>query len=400
MELVLEKSEFETKSRNFVFMKKIVVASDSFKGSLTSFEVAAAVEAGIRNVFPQCTVVKANVADGGEGTVDAIVKALGGYIHTTAVADPLGRQIEAAYGIVTLNGVQTAIIEMSTASGLPLLHPDERNPWVTSTYGTGELIRDALRKGCRKFLVGIGGSATNDAGTGMLSALGARFLDSRGQQLKGCGAALKSIARIDLSSLMPEARRSEFIVACDVNTPFCGPDGAAYVFAPQKGADPQMTTALDEGMCSFARIIAGQFGKDITSLRGAGAAGGLGGAFNAFLNAGLTPGIEMVLDAIGFDSMLEGADLVITGEGKIDSQTATGKTAAGVLRHAGRKGIPTLAIGGSVELCRELREMGFIGIYSIINAPVSLEKAMQKDWASTNIQWTVEQILTTLKHRG
>ena len=161
-----------------------------------------------------------------------------------------------------------------------------------------------------------------------------------------------------------------------------------------------MTTALDEGMCSFARIIAGQFGKDITSLRGAGAAGGLGGAFNAFLNAGLTPGIEMVLDAIGFDSMLEGADLVITGEGKIDSQTATGKTAAGVLRHAGRKGIPTLAIGGSVELCRELREMGFIGIYSIINAPVSLEKAMQKDWASTNIQWTVEQILTTLKHRG
>ena len=375
-------------------MKKIIVASDSFKGSLTSIEVANAVEIGIKNVFPQCNVIKTNVADGGEGTVEAIIKSLGGDLYTTAVTDPLGRPIEAEYGVVNLNGVKTAVIEMSSASGLPLLLPDEQNPWITSTYGTGEMILDALNRGCRKFLVGIGGSATNDAGTGMLSALGVKFFDSQGQRLKGCGKDLKSIAQIDMSSLVPEARKSEFIVACDVNTPFCGLNGAAHVFAPQKGADPQMVKALDDGMYSFAKIIAEQFQKDIIPLSGAGAAGGLGGAFKAFLNARLTKGIEMVLDAIGF----EGADLVITGEGRIDFQTATGKTAAGILRHAKQKGIPTLAIGGSVEICQELKEMGFIGIYSIINTPISLEKAMQKDSATANMQSTVEQILTTIKY--
>ena len=378
-------------------MKKIIVASDSFKGSLTSIEVANAVEIGIKNVFPQCNVIKTNVADGGEGTVEAIIKSLGGDLYTTAVTDPLGRPIEAEYGVVNLNGVKTAVIEMSSASGLPLLLPDEQNPWITSTYGTGEMILDALNRGCRKFLVGIGGSATNDAGTGMLSALGVKFFDSQGQRLKGCGKDLKSIAQIDMSSLVPEARKSEFIVACDVNTPFCGLNGAAHVFAPQKGADPQMVKALDDGMYSFAKIIAEQFQKDIIPLSGAGAAGGLG-AFKAFLNARLTKGIEMVLDAIGFDSILEGADLVITGEGRIDFQTATGKTAAGILRHAKQKGIPTLAIGGSVEICQELKEMGFIGIYSIINTPISLEKAMQKDSATANMQSTVEQILTTIKY--
>lgn len=308
-------------------MKKIVVAPDSFKGSLTSAEVADAVERGIKDVFPQCNVVKAGVADGGEGTVEAIVKAVGGDMYAASVTDPLGRPVKAAYGIVRSGGVKTAVMEMSAASGLPLLLPDELNPWITSTYGTGEMISDALNRGCRKFLVGIGGSATNDAGTGMLSALGVRFLDSSGQRLKGCGRDLESIARIDMSSLMPAARESEFIVACDVNTPFCGPDGAARVFAPQKGAD-----------------------------------------------------------------------LVITGEGRIDAQTAAGKTAAGVLRHAARKGIPVIAIGGSVAMCRELKEMGFIGIYSIINVPVSLEQAMRQDWATARIRCTVEQILTTMKH--
>ncbi len=426
-------------------MKKIVVAPDSFKGSLTSAEVADAVERGIKDVFPQCNVVKAGVADGGEGTVEAIVKAVGGDMYAASVTDPLGRPVKAAYGIVRSGGVKTAVMEMSAASGLPLLLPDELNPWITSTYGTGEMISDALNRGCRKFLVGIGGSATNasglplllpdelnpwitstygtgemisdalnrgcrkflvgiggsatnDAGTGMLSALGVRFLDSSGQRLKGCGRDLESIARIDMSSLIPAARESEFIVACDVNTPFCGPDGAARVFAPQKGANPQTAEALDRGMRSFARVIAGQFQTDIVPLSGAGAAGGLGGAFKAFLNARLTAGIEMVLDAIAFDSLLEGADLVITGEGRIDAQTAAGKTAAGVLRHAARKGIPVIAIGGSVAMCRELKEMGFIGIYSIINTPVSLEQAMRQEWATARIRCTVEQILTTMKH--
>ena len=206
-------------------MKKIVVAPDSFKGSLTSAEVADAVERGIKDVFPQCNVVKAGVADGGEGTVEAIVKAVGGAMYAASVTDPLGRPVKATYGIVRSGGVKTAVMEMSAASGLPLLLPDELNPWITSTYGTGEMISDALNRGCRKFLVGIGGSATNDAGTGMLSALGVRFLDSSGQRLKGCGRDLESIARIDMSSLIPAARESEFIVACDVNTPFCGPDG-------------------------------------------------------------------------------------------------------------------------------------------------------------------------------
>lgn len=259
-------------------MKKIVVAPDSFKGSLTSAEVADAVERGIKDVFPQCNVVKAGVADGGEGTVEAIVKAVGGDMYAASVTDPLGRPVKAAYGIVRSGGVKTAVMEMSAASGLPLLLPDELNPWITSTYGTGEMISDALNRGCRKFLVGIGG------------------------------------------------------------------------------------------------------------------------AFKAFLNARLTAGIEMVLDAIAFDSLLEGADLVITGEGRIDAQTAAGKTAAGVLRHAARKGIPVIAIGGSVAMCRELKEMGFIGIYSIINAPVSLEQAMRQDWATARIRCTVEQILTTMKH--
>lgn len=389
-------------------MKKIVVASDSFKGSLSSMEVADAVEAGIKSVFAQCEVVKVNVADGGEGTVDAITGSLGGKRRTIVVSDPLGRAVEATYGIVGTDssvamnanvgttGVRTAVIEMSAASGLPLLHPDERNPWTASTYGTGQMIRDALNQGCRRLLVGIGGSATNDAGTGMLSALGVRFLDSRGQRLEGCGRNLQAIVRADTSALMPEAREAEFIVACDVDTPFCGPRGAAHVFAPQKGADEQTVAALERGMRSFAGVIARQCGTDITSLSGAGAAGGLGGAFKAFLNARLTRGIEMVLDILDFDSMLEGADLVVTGEGRIDVQTATGKTAAGVLARARRKGIPVLAIGGSVEMCRELREMGFIGIHSILDAPMSLEQAMRKDVATANIRRTMAQIMAAV----
>lgn len=378
-------------------MKNIVIASDSFKGSLTSMEVSDAVEKGIRKVFPQCNVTKVDVADGGEGTVAAIVKALDGYLHTVAVTDPLGRPINATYGIIEQGGVKTAIIEMSAASGLPLLLPEERNPWITSTYGTGELILNAFNRGCRRFLIGIGGSATNDAGTGMLSALGVMFFDHSGKVLKGCGGDLEQIAGMDVSALVPEAQASEFIIACDVNTPFCGPEGAAYIFAPQKGAMPPMVEALDKGMFSFAKVIADKFKIDIIPINGAGAAGGLGGAFKAFLNANLTNGIEMVLNAISFDSMIQDADLIITGEGRIDIQTTKGKTAAGVLTHAQRLGIPVIAIGGSVEICPELNAMGFAGIYSIMRIPVSLEIAMQKDFASENISRTLEQILTTIK---
>lgn len=379
-------------------MKNIVIASDSFKGSLTSMEVSDAAEIGIRNVFPQCNVIKVNVADGGEGTVEVIVKALGGNIHTATVTDPLGRPINATYGIVEQKGVKTAVIEMSAASGLPHLLPEERNPLITSTYGTGLLILHALTQGCRKFLIGIGGSATNDAGTGMLSALGVKFFDSSGKLLKGSGCDLEYIAKIDVSSLLPEVKASEFIVACDVDTPFCGPEGAAHVFAPQKGATPQMVDILDRGMFSFAKRIAATFNTNIIPIDGAGAAGGLGGTFKVFLNAHLTKGIEMVLNVISFDSIIRDADLVITGEGRVDFQTAKGKTAAGVLEHTKKAGIPTIVIGGSVEMCPALKNMGFAGIYPIINIPVSLEKAMQKDFANANISRTIEQVLTTIKH--
>ena len=371
-------------------LKKIVVASDSFKGSMSSMDVAQAAEKGIREVMPDCQVVAVNVADGGEGTVEAIVDALGGEIVKVKVNDPLGREIEASYGIAG----ETAILEMAAASGLPLLQPEERNPWLTSTYGTGEMIMDAIERGCRNFLVGIGGSATNDAGTGMLQAMGFRFYDANGEIIEYCaGGRMQDIARID-DSLVPAAvRQSVFTVACDVDTPFCGPEGAAPVFAPQKGADAEMVSRLDAGMASLAKVIADKYAVDVVPVAGAGAAGGMGGAFYAFLKATLKKGIDMVLDAIDFDTTIQGADLVITGEGKVDFQTAKGKTAAGVLARAKKQHIPVIAIGGCVEMCDSLLQMGFAGIYPILEEKVPLEVAMQRDFAMSNVTKTIARLL-------
>lgn len=375
-------------------MNKIVIASDSFKGSLSSIDVANSAEKGILSVYPHCKVTKINVADGGEGTVDAIIEALDGKKITITVSDPLGRPIKAEYGLTS----DTAVIEMATASGLPLLSPDERNPMKTSTFGTGEMIMDAINRGCRKFLIGIGGSATNDAGTGMLKALGFRFYDNNGKELTpGCGGILADITRIDDSAVPQSVKESQFIVACDVDTPFCGPIGAAYVFAPQKGADSQMVKELDNGMASFAKVINNTYNIDIVPISGAGAAGGLGGAFKAFLNATLKKGIDMVLDAIDFDTKIQGADLIITGEGKIDSQTPKGKTAAGVLARGKLAGIPVIAIGGCVEMCDALKQMGFAGIYPILEEKVPLELAMQHDFASANVTRTITRILSKAK---
>ena len=371
-------------------MRKIVVASDSFKGSLSSTDVANSAERGIKEVLPQCEVVKVNVADGGEGTVDAIVDALGGTIVTVEVSDPLGRKIEAQYGIAG----DVAILEMASASGLPLLKVEERNPLLTSTCGTGEMIMDAIARGCRKFLVGIGGSATNDAATGMLQAMGYRFLDAQGNEIaECCGGRLEDIATIDDSQVSAAVKESQFIVACDVDTPFCGPEGAAPVFAPQKGADEAMVCRLDEGMASFARVIEEKYSINIVPVAGAGAAGGMGGGFRAVLNAELKKGIDMVLDAIDFDTIIAGADLVITGEGKVDFQTAKGKTAAGVLARAKKQGIPVVAIGGCVEMCDSLNAMGFAGIYPILEEKVPLEVAMQRDFAMENVKKTVSKIV-------
>lgn len=372
---------------------KIVVASDSFKGSLSSREVAQAAMRGIQKVLPECEVVAVNVADGGEGTVEAVVEALGGEIVTAIVSDPLGRSVSARYGITG----KTAIIEMAAASGLTLLTNEERNPWVTSTYGTGEMIMDAVKRGCRDFLVGLGGSATNDAGMGMLQALGFRFYDIDDQEIiDGCGGRLQDVARIDDTGVMDAVRQCHFTVACDVDTPFCGSEGAAYVFAPQKGADMEMVARLDSGMVSFAEVIEKTYGIDVTSMAGAGAAGGMGGGFYAFLNATPKRGVDMVLDAIDFDSIIRGADLVITGEGKIDYQTVKGKTAAGVLARAKAQDIPVMAIAGRVEMCDSVAQMGFAGVYPIMENEMPLAVAMQPDFAAANVEKTVKKIVTNL----
>lgn len=372
---------------------KIVVASDSFKGSLSSREVAQAAMRGIQKVLPECEVVAVNVADGGEGTVEAVVEALGGEIVTAIVSDPLGQSVPARYGITG----KTAIIEMAAASGLTLLTNEERNPWVTSTYGTGEMIMDAIKRGCRDFLVGIGGSATNDAGTGMLQALGYRFYDADGQEITDCcGGRLQDVVRIDNSGVMEAVNQCRFTVACDVDTPFCGSEGAAYVFAPQKGADAAMVAKLDAGMASFAKVMEKVYGVDVTSMSGAGAAGGMGGGFRAMLNATLKRGIDMVLDAIGFDSIIQGADLIITGEGRIDNQTVKGKVASGVLQRAKAQGVPVVAIGGSVEKCESIEQMGFAGVYPIWEEEVPLEVAMQPDFAAANVEQTMNKIVANL----
>ena len=367
---------------------KIVIASDSFKGSLSSMEVAQAATRGIKAVYPDCEVIAVNVADGGEGTVEAVVEALGGEIVTTTVSDPLGRPIQACYGIAG----NKAIIEMAAASGLPLLRPEERNPWLTSTHGTGELIMDAMRRGCRQFLIGIGGSATNDAGTGMLQAMGFRFYDSNDNEIEHCcGGTMHMIARIHDSEVPDCVRQSQFTVACDVDTPFCGTEGAAPVFAPQTGADPDMVARLNAGMVSLAEVIENKYHINIVPVAGAGTAGGMGGGFRAFLNATLKRGIDMVLDTIDFDQTIAGADLIITGEGKIDIQTAKGKTAAGVLARAKAQDIPVIAIGGCVERCESVEQMGFAGIYPITEEKLPLEIAMQAEVAAANIEKTVRK---------
>ena len=374
--------------------KKIIVASDSFKGSLSSLGVAEAAAKAITEVCPECNVVKVDVADGGEGTMDALRGTLGGRKISIEVSDPLGRPVLASY--VILDDGSTAVLEMATASGLPLLTPAERNPLKTSTFGTGQLIADALNRGCRKFLVGIGGSATNDAGMGMLQALGVRFFDVEGNLLQGRGESLELVHSIDMSSLCEGLSESEFIVACDVDAPLYGPKGAAYVFAPQKGADPDMVQQLDMGLKHFAgKVLSCNVTPgDSSYTPGAGAAGGLGFGFIAFLNARLERGIEMVLDAIGFDSIIENADLIITGEGRVDSQTLTGKTPFGVLKRAEKQDIPVVAIGGSVTLDPQAAlEAGFAGVYAVTPEGMPLETAMRPDVASENISNTVRNIL-------
>ena len=372
-------------------LSKIIVASDSFKGCLTSLEIAKAATVGIHKALPTCEVLGVPVADGGEGTMEALVDAMQGRFVSCDVHDPLMNTIKVKYGI--LGDGRTAVIEMAIASGLPLVPVEKRNPMLTTTFGTGELIKDALQRGCRRFLIGIGGSATNDAGTGMLQAIGFRFFDNDGNELGKGGQILEHIARIDTENVMPELHESVFTVACDVNNPFSGLNGAAHVYARQKGADDAMIIELDKGLKHVASVISTQMGKEINDFPGAGAAGGLGGGFMAFLQATLKPGIRMVLEALDFNRLIQNADLIITGEGKIDRQTGMGKTPSGVLEAGKRQNIPVIAIGGSVEETEALMQQGFLSVLPIQPGPVSLEKAMDKSFAASQIERTVEQII-------
>lgn len=377
-------------------MKKIVIASDSFKGSLSSLDVADSVGKAVNKVFADCKILKIPIADGGEGTVDVLVYAMNGRKMSCTVHDPLMNPIEAEYGIIYDSKV--AVIEMASASGLPLVPDGKRNPMLTTTYGTGELIKDALLEGCRNFLIGIGGSATNDAGTGMLQALGFRFLDKEGKELGQGGRILADIDSVDYSQVIPQLKECNFTIACDVDNPFSGKDGAAFVYARQKGADDEMISLLDDGLKNFAAVIRGYTDIDVDNIPGAGAAGGLGGSFLAFLPAILKPGIQTVLDAMYFDEQIAGADLIFTGEGKLDRQTGMGKAPYGVLCAAQKQNIPVIAIAGSVEETETLNNQGFLSVFSIQPGVVTLEQAMNRKLAMLNTECLTEQILRTISY--
>lgn len=370
-------------------MKKIILAIDSYKGCLTSKEVEECVAQALRERFPSCEVVSVPVADGGEGLLDALAGILDMQTIQVEVHDPLMRVHNARYGILD-DGV-TAVIEMAEASGLPLLDVEERNPMRTSTFGTGELIADALCRGCRKFLMGIGGSATNDAGMGMLEALGVRFYDESGNELSASGEAMCRISRMDLSCMDGRLAGAEFQVACDVGNPFCGKEGAAYVFGRQKGATPEQIMRLDAGMEHFASVVRRSLGKDVIGLSGAGAAGGLGGALWAFLDACLLPGIDVLLEAARFDEELSDADWVITGEGRSDSQTLMGKVPFGVLKHARCFGVPVCLLSGRIEAKETLREAGFAQLVEASPADMPLAEAMKPETARKNIRQAILQ---------
>ena len=354
---------------------KIIVAPDSFKGSVSALEAANAIEQGIRRVFPDAVIDKIPMADGGEGTVQSLVDATGGHIQTHHVLAPLENEVEAKFGI--LADGETAVIEMASASGLTLVAPHERDPLRTTTYGTGQLIRAALEAGCRRLIIGIGGSATNDGGIGMAEALGIRLLDANGKQIPRGGGNLGQLRSIDITGLHPAISETETVVACDVNNPLTGPDGASHVYGPQKGATPEMIEVLDECLTHFDNILTETLGRSFNDIPGAGAAGGLGAGLMAFLNAELRLGVDIMIDAVNLKERVKGAALVFTGEGQLDFQTAFGKTPVGVAKTAKAHNIPVVAIaGGIAEGAEAVYEAGIDAMLGIVQEPMSLEDAV------------------------
>ncbi len=385
---------------------KIVIASDKYKGNLSAVQVCNIIKEAILDYVNlnyskkdlNVEVVISPMADGGDGTVDTLVESLSGEFVKTKVKNPLGKEIQSYFGLI--DSGKTAVIEMSLASGLALIKPQERNPLITTTYGTGQLIRKALDINCKKIIIGIGGSATNDAGVGALQALGVKFLDKENNEIGYGGGELIKIDKIDISNIHPRIKETQIFIACDVDNPLYGLKGAAYVYGPQKGADEKTVEFLDKGLRKFSKIVKKYLGKDISKLKGGGAAGGLGAGLHAFLSAKLAPGAELVIQATGLEDKIKGANLIITGEGAMDNQTFFGKTAFGVANLALKYKVPVITINGSLNLDYSLieqkRRQLFLANFDIINKPMSLDEALKN--SKKNLYFTAQEIIKLYLH--
>lgn len=374
---------------------KVVIAIDSLKGSLSSMEAGTAIKDGILAAKPDAEVIVKPLADGGEGTTDALIEGMNGERIDLTVTGPMHTPVDAYYGY--LKDTNTAVMEIASAAGITLVPDSEKNPLLATSYGVGEMINDAIQRGCRNFIIGIGGSVTNDGGIGMLKALGVRFLDENGEDAGEGGQALAKVARIDVSGMNPLLKECHIQVAYDVNNPLCGENGSTYVYGPQKGVTEDMKKTLDEAMAHFARVTSETLENDYMNTPGAGAAGGLGYAFLAYTGAALTPGIELILDAVGLEEELSGADVVVTGEGRLDFQTAMGKAPVGVARLAKKYNAKVIAFAGSVtKEATACNKEGIDAFFPILRSVCTLAEAMDPVAARNNMTATVEQVFRLL----
>lgn len=380
---------------------KIVIAIDSFKGSLTSRMSGLAAADGIKKVFPDAEIIVRPVADGGEGTVDALIEGLGGERQIASVTNPVEEKVDAEYGIIDNN---TAIIEMSAAAGIALVSDDEKNPLNTTTFGVGELILDAIKKGCRNFIIGIGGSATNDGGVGMLQALGFEFLDDSGNQISFGAKGLKDLSVINCDRVLPKLRECIFNIACDVTNPLCGDNGCSAVYGPQKGADANMIKDMDKWLLRYAELTKTVNENVDKDFPGAGAAGGMGFAFLSYLNGKLMNGIDLVLTETKLEDYIKDADIVITGEGRLDSQTVMGKAPVGVARIAKKYNIPVIAFSGCVtDDATVCNNHGIDAFFPVLRTVCTLDEALNIDNAYKNMSNTAEQVFRLIdiyKNKG
>ena len=374
---------------------KVVIAIDSLKGSLSSMEAGMAIKDGILAAKPDAEVIVKPLADGGEGTTDALIEGMNGERIDLTVTGPMHTPVDAYYGY--LKDTNTAVMEMASAAGITLVPDSEKNPLLATSYGVGEMINDAIQRGCRNFIIGIGGSVTNDGGIGMLKALGVRFLDENDEDAGEGGQALAKVARIDVSGMNPLLKECHIQVACDVNNPLCGENGSTYVYGPQKGVTEDMKKTLDEAMAHFARVTSETLENDYLNTPGAGAAGGLGYAFLAYTGAALTPGIELILDAVGLEEELSSADVVVTDEGRLDFQTAMGKAPVGVARLAKKYNAKVIAFAGSVtKEATACNKEGIDAFFPILRSVCTLAEAMDPVAARNNMTATVEQVFRLL----